>query len=165
MKTLRVGFSSHSSIFSKLIKFFTSSDVSHTYIRIPVPEYSTSVVFQASYFTVHYLTAQVFEAHADIIEEYEIEVSDEQYLLSEKFRVTEVGKPYSYTQILGFLWVLVNRKFGRKIHNPLSNGNSAYVCVEVVTNCIGLPDGECMTPEDFRCWCIDNAKLVYQKPF
>ena len=164
MKTIRIGFSSHPSPFSWLIRTFTSSKVSHTYIRLPVPEYDTSVIFQASGLAVNYTTSSVFESHSKVIEEYELDISDEQYGLSEKFRVTEVGKPYSCKQILGFLTVLAARKFGKKISNPMSDGDHAYVCVEVVSVCIGLPNGESMTPEDLRLWCLNNARLVYKKP-
>ena len=163
MKKIIVGFSYSNSLFSKLIKIFTSSKISHTYIRLPVPEYNTSVVFQASLLSVHYVTADVFKSHSTIVEEYELEVSDEQFSVGEKFRVTEVGKPYSYTQILGFLYVLMLRKFGKKVSNPLSNGDHAYVCVEVVANSIGVSNGESMTPEELRLWCKDNARLVYKK--
>jgi 3-deoxy-D-arabino-heptulosonate 7-phosphate (DAHP) synthase class II len=165
MKTIIIGFSSHSSLFSWLIRFFTSSKVSHTYIRLPVPEYNTSVIFQASGLAVNYTASDVFESHSEVIEEYELNITDEQYRLSEKFRVTEVGKPYSYKQIIGFLTVLTARKFGKNIPNPLSNGDHSYVCVEVVANSVGISNGESMTPEDLRFWCQNNAKLVYKKTF
>jgi hypothetical protein len=45
----------------------------------------------------------------------------------------------------------------------MSDGDHAYVCVEVVSECIGLPGGESMTPEDLRIWCLNNARLVYKR--
>jgi hypothetical protein len=83
MKTIRIGFSYHPNPFSWLIRFFTSSKVSHTYIRLPVPEYETSVIFQASGLAVNYTASDVFESHSKVVEEYELEISEEQYGLSE----------------------------------------------------------------------------------
>ena len=164
MKTIRVGFSTHAGAFSWLIRTVTASKVSHTYLRIPVPEYNTDMIFQASGLTVNYCADKVFSLKNQVIEEYDVDISDEQYEIGEKFRVTESGKPYSIRQIGGFLTVLAARQFlDKKISNPASNGNHSYVCVEVVAVCIGLKDGESMTPEDLRRWCKKNARLVYKK--
>lgn len=161
MKTIRVGFSTHPGAFSWLIRAVTASTVSHTYLRIPIPEHGTSMIFQASGLTVNYCATDVFDYKNTIIEEYDVEISDEQYEYGELFRVTEAGKPYSMKQIVGFLAVLSARQIlDKNIPNPLSNGNHSYVCVEVVTACLGLDDGESMTPEDLRRWCQKNAKLV-----
>jgi hypothetical protein len=164
MKTIRVGFSTHKGSFSWLIRTATASEISHTYLRIPVPQYNRDVIFQASGLVVNYTAGDVFAEHSEIIEEYEVDISDTQAALGERFRVTEVGKPYSMKQIVGFIGVIVARQvLNKKIPNPASDGNHSYVCVEVVAVCIGLEDGESMTPEDLRRWCKKNAKLVYKK--
>ena len=161
MKTVRVGFSTHPGAFSWLIRNVTASNVSHTYLRIPIPEHDTSMIFQASGLTVNYCATDVFSLKNTVVEEYDVEISDEQYELGEKFRVTEAGKPYSMRQVGGFLVVLAARQLlDKKVANPASDGHHSYVCVEVVTVCIGLEDGESMTPEDLRRWCQKNAKLV-----
>ena len=164
MKTVRVGFSTHSSSFSWLIRSVTKSQVSHTYLRIPIPEYNTDMVFQASGLTVNYCNGPLFDKKNTVIEEYDVEISDEQWAIGEKFRVTEAGKSYSMKQIVGFLTVLSARQIlDKNISNPFSNGNHSYVCVEVVAVCLGLEHGENMTPEDLRRWCEKNTKLVYKK--
>ena len=164
MKTLRVGFSTHEGSFSWLIRNSTASQISHTYIRIPIPEHNTDMIFQASGLSVNYCAKDVFEVKNHIYEEYDVEISDEQWAIGEKFRVTEAGKSYSVKQVFGFLWVLGARQLlNKKISNPFSDGDQSYVCVEVVTVCLGLLNGESMTPEDLRRWCTHNAKLVYKK--
>lgn len=163
MKTLRVGFSTHSGAFSWLIRTATSSEVSHTYLRIPVPEHSTDMIFQASGLTVNYCAKDVFEFKNNICEEYDIDVSDEQFKAAERFRITEAGKAYSMNQVYGFIAVLAARQvLDKKISNPFSDGDHSYVCVEVVAVCIGLEDAESMTPEDLRRWCEKNGRLVYK---
>jgi len=164
MKTIRVGFSTRSCALPWVIRKATASRVSHTYIRIPVPEHSTSMIFQASGLNVNYCNGELFDSHNDIIEEYDVDISDEQFLISEKFRVTESGKPYSSKQLVGFLTVLAARRIlGKHISNPSSDGNHSYICVEIVAVCLGLGNAESMTPEDLRRWCAKNARLIYSK--
>lgn len=164
MKTITVGFSKHpGSLFSKLIMFVTKSTISHTYIKLSVPEYNEFVVFQASGLTVNYTNYSVFTKKAVVIEEYEIEVDDFTFAMGEKLRVTEVGKPYSMKEIFGLLWVLFMRNLGRKITNPFRDGSNSYICVELAMICAGLSkDSENVTTEDFRRWCEKHGKLVYK---
>ena len=50
---------------------------------------------------------------------------------------------------------------GFKIKNPLRTGSHSYICVELVMTCIGLKaDSENVTQEDFRRWCVKNAKRL-----
>lgn len=151
MKTITVGFSRNKKILSKIICLLTKSDVSHTYIKIPVPEYNTNMMFQAAGLNVHYMNEDVFKAHGStIVEEIDVEVTDEQYARAEKFRVTECGKAYSVMELIGYLWVLLNHKIGRDVPNPFYDGDTAYVCVEVVTTCTGINDRGTLVPETLR---------------
>ena len=122
------------------------------------------MIFQASGLTVNYCNSETFKEKSTIVEEYEIDITDEQDLKNQIFRQTEVGKPYSVKQILGFSWVLLMRQyFKKKVKNPFSNGNFAYVCVEASANQTGkisTIDAEGMTPEDLRRWCKCNGRLI-----
>ena len=160
MKTIIVGFSTHKGAFSWLIRTATSSSISHTYIRLPVCEYNTSMIFQASGLLVNYCSDDVFSKKNQVIEEYDITLSDEQAAIGEEFRIRESGKPYAIKQIFGFIYVLGMRKFNKKVANPFSDGKQSYVCVETNSICIGLVNGESMTPEDLRRWCQKNGKLI-----
>lgn len=163
MKTILVGFSSHPGVFSSLIKYVTNSKVSHTYIRIPVPEYNDSMIFQASGLTVNYTNYSVFKKKNTVIEEYEIEVDDDTYAFAEMLRVMEAGKPYSMKEIIGLLWVLTMRGVGVRVNNPFRDGSHSYVCVELAMMCVGLErDSENVTQEDFRRWCETHGKLIYK---
>lgn len=163
MKTVIVGFSTHPGIFSTLIKFVTNSKVSHTYIRIPVPEYNDSMIFQASGLTVNYTNYNVFKEKSTVIEEYEIEIDDDTFAMAECMRVMEAGKPYGMAEIFGLLWVLAMRGFGVKVNNPFRDGSRTYVCVELIMNCVGLErDSENVTQEDFRQWCEQSGRLLYK---
>lgn len=163
MKTVIVGFSTQSGAFSSLIKFATNSKVSHSYIRIPVPEYNESMVFQASGLSVNYCNFKIFQEKSKVMEEYEIEVDEETYEYGEMLRVMEAGKPYSMKELVGLLWILVMRGFGVRAKNPFRDGSASYVCVELAMLCVGLQaDSENVTQEDFRRWCAAHGKLIYK---
>lgn len=156
MKKIIVGFSKHpGSFLSWLIRAITKSKVSHVYSRVNTG--SMELIYQASGLTVNYTAIPVFLEKNVVIEEYEIEVSDEQFDAAKKIRQSQVGKPYSVIQLIGFAWVLGCRKFGKTVKNPFGNGPHAYVCCEIIADSIGLANGESMTPEDFRRWCAENG--------
>jgi hypothetical protein len=148
-QTIIVGFSSHpGSWFSKIIQWATNSPISHTYVRIPVPEYKTSVVFQAQGMNVHYTNYDEFIKKAKVIEEIAVEVSDEQYKQAEIFRVFQCGKPYGIMEIIGFCWVILGHKLGKHWPNPFNDGTDSYVCSSVVCRQIGLVDDATISPAD-----------------
>lgn len=164
MKSIIVGFSSHKGIFSWLIRAISRSKVSHTYLRVPVPEYADNMVFQASGLQVNYCNYDVFQQKSEVIEEYEILVDDATYEYAELFRITEAGKPYSLLTVIGFLWILSMNGIKIKAENPFADGQKSYICVEVVANCLGLINiGEKTTPEDLRLWCAKYGKLIFKK--
>lgn len=163
MEKIIIGFSSNQAPFSRLIRWATNSHISHVYIRIPVKEFGTDIIFQASKFSVHYEHYPRFLAYQEHIEEYEIDLTPEQARLGEWFRITEAGKPYSWAQILGFGWVLLNRKFNRRVTNPLSNKEVGYICVEAAGRCI-FPkedlDLETLTPEDILQYVKKEGRQI-----
>jgi len=157
MKNITVGFSYHpGSPLSWLIRVITKSKVSHVFAVVVVA--GDPLVYQASGLNVNYTALPVFLEKNKVVEQYNIEISEEQYAKARKIRVSQVGKPYSLMQLVGFLWVLGMRKFGRKVRNPLSDGKQSYVCVEIIADMIDVADGEAMTPEDFRRYCKEHAR-------
>lgn len=149
MPTIIVGFSHRpKNIISSAIGFFTNSKISHTYVRLPVPEYNTSVVFQAAGSNVHYMNIDHFKIKNEILYEFQVEVTPEQFIAAEKFRVFECGKPYGAMELVGFMAIVIASKFGLKIKNPFNDGTRSYVCSSVVCRQIGLPDDATISPQD-----------------
>ena len=147
MAKIVIGFSTSSQIKSKLIRFITDAPMSHAYIKIFDPERNTNVVFHADGDDVHYMTYNNFLSENKVIEEIEIEISDEQAKVAECIRVTEIGKPYSNMKLFGFIWMRFLLLFNIKIGNPFDN-NSSRICVEIVSDSIGIRDETTMTPVD-----------------
>jgi len=144
MKTVTVGFSHSTNAFSRLIMWMTNSTISHTYIRL-----SDTIVYQASGLSVNETTYEDFLSYETVVKEMQVSISDEQFVKGEAFRLASLGKPYSLKEILGFALVLLMKRFGKKVANPLKDGDHAYVCVKLVATYIGADDsGENMSPED-----------------
>jgi hypothetical protein len=160
MKKIIVGFSHRpGNIVSSTICLLTGGDVSHTYIKIPVPEFNTSVIFGASGSNIHYDNETEFLKKNKVVAEIEVEVSDEQMVVAERFRVFECGKPYSLLELIGYAWVLLGRAFKKSWKNPFRDGNKSFVCVEAVTSCIGIKDEGTITPKD-----LYDALMSKNKP-
>jgi len=161
MKTIRVGFSYRkNNLFSSIIKEVTASKVSHVYIRVP-NKLGDDLIFQASGLQVNLCSLSVFLEKEVVLEEYDIEVSGKQYTYFRKFIVSSLGKPYGLAEIFGFLFIIIAKKFGKTINNPFSQGDKAYICVQLAMDCIGLTDNDDKwNPEEFRRWCEKNAKVV-----
>lgn len=160
--SLIIGFSqAPTKWFSKLIRWVTKSQVSHAFIVIQ--ENNKTVIYQASGLAVNYQNINTFLSIEQPIEFYQFELTEAQDVRNKLFRITTVGKPYSWQEIIGFLWVLLARKLGKIVRNPLSGGHTAYVCSDIAA--AHLPadpeplDGS-MTPEDLRLWCSKNGKQV-----
>jgi hypothetical protein len=147
MKTLIVGFSYANTFLSKLIKYCTKSKISHCYLRIPIPEYSESVVFHAQLFNTHYQNYAHFTKNSTVVEEITVNLNEDQHRTAELVRILDCGKPYGYGELIGYIWVLIGRKFGKKWKNPLSKSDT-YVCVEVVCKSLGMTNYSSLTPQD-----------------
>ena len=143
-----VGFSQGNTVFAKLISYFTRSNISHTYIRIPFEgNPALSVVFHASKFNVHYLNYDMFlKTQKKIVAEWEIELTEEQWLHAQSIRFLEAGKPYGWMQILGYIWVIYKKS---KL-NPLNDGNKSHVCVELTAKLMGIKDAETLLPYELE---------------
>lgn len=159
MKTIRVGFSRGGSPYSWIIRLLTWSRISHTYQRVDATP-GEQMIFQASGFKVNYENSKIFDEHSEVVEEYDVHVTEEQAAGAELIRVQECGKPYGMLQVVGYVWVILWRAFKVAAKNPLADGKHSHVCVELTARQIGLSGAESMTPEDLRRWCEANAHRV-----
>jgi hypothetical protein len=156
-----VGFSHANNLFSKLIMWLTNSAISHCYVRLP-----NDIVFQASGLTVNEQAYEYFITYETVLREVQVELTDEQFAAAEKFRLESLGKPYSMAELIGFIPILLLRKVGIKLKNPLSDGSKAYVCVKLVAQYIGVNDkAENMYPQDLSDFIdLHFLKKPYKAP-
>lgn len=133
MNSIVVGFSTPKSWlepFSWLIRLLTWAPMSHAYIRY-YDGYSQSwVIFQASGLKVNLVGQTMFDSAETVVAEFEIPVSDATKQKVVQNAIGKLGAPYGVLQIVGFVWVLFMRIFGKKVSNPLYSANS-FFCSEL----------------------------------
>ena len=150
---MKIGFSTSSHLFSKLIRILTKSKASHAYFRFGID--NEEVVCHANGTGVNFDYYKTFIKKNSVVKEYELLLTQENEKKVIAYVISQLDKPYDKLAVVGFAWVLINKAFGRKIKNPIRN-KSAYFCSELtlealkIVNFKGLDslDRETTTPED-----------------
>lgn len=131
MRTIYVGFSQPRcpKIGSELIKLWTRSPYSHTYIRFISERMDMSNVYHAAHGMVHFRSYDNFLRDNIAMAEYKIELTDEEYLKLLKQCMELAGEGYGYLELLGIVIVDVanNINIPLKIHD-----GRGYICSELV---------------------------------
>ena len=129
-----VGFSTKKSLTSQIIKRVEGSEFSHVYLKFFIPEYDEWLIYHADNTMIHLLREERFLAKGSrIIEEYELEIPDEEFVDFAKSALKKSGIPYGFTQIMGMFAVrLMKLWFNVKIKNPLADGRKAQICSELI---------------------------------
>ena len=151
MRTIKVGFSKSKKKFavgSWLIQIWENTPFSHVYLRIgggTFPE----VIYQASNSMVNFMGLEAFNKYHEVVEEFEVELTAEEYknLLTKCMALA--GLRYECKQLVGLVIVRLFDIFGKQIKNPLSG--SGYVCSELVGEMLNFDLGkpkENITPKD-----------------
>lgn len=163
MKKIRVGFSQCNSIYSKTIRSLTGSEISHCYFikDVEVAGQKDVAVYHADGTNVHQLDYDAFKAKNKVIDEIELEVTEGHYEEGERLLYEALGKPYSYKEILGFGWILINKAFGRTTTNPLGDGDKGFFCSALVARYLGYPSAQAerMSPVDVYTACQTRAAM------
>lgn len=131
---ITIGFSKHKGFapLSWLIMLCEGTKFSHAYIKVRSKSLNRDLIYQATGSGVHFIGLSLFEQSAQVIEEYQIDISPEKQTKLLQWCVDNAGKPYGKLQIIGIGLIRLLKPFGIKIKNPFSNGNAAYVCCELV---------------------------------
>lgn len=141
-----IGFSTHSGIFSKLIRSFTNSEISHAFLLLD--DKIGQVVVQAAGLKVHATCYDKFREENFNIKLYPVDIP--LYKINWLFRQT--GKKYGMLELLGYLIILLGRKVGLKLPNMFGDGYKTFVCSELIANLFEL-DAETITPQDLLEYC------------
>lgn len=116
MKKIRIGLSTTEKLLSKIIKFIQGTKFSHSYVQFEAVEFETILIYESKGLNSNIINKKHFDGI--IVEEYELELSDEMHAEMVKFILEEVGTSYAWKQLFGFLVVKLARVFGLKIRNP-----------------------------------------------
>lgn len=126
---LTITFFSSSSIISKIIGWLIGGNVSHC--AIGFEKDNIKYFLHAAWGGVQITPRDEFLKEDYIVSEFEILINmQDEVILAEK----SVGEPYDTIGLLGYIPVLLAKKFGIGIHNPLAS-KCAVVCSEFVVEC------------------------------
>lgn len=134
MPSISIGFSRPRTWkpFAWIIMKGYGTDYSHVYIKFRSEKYDRQMIYQASASMVNFMGESVFYKNSQVVESYEVEISDAARSAMILFAIDNAGKPYSMKNVLGLAAVRVAEIFGFKIKNPLSDGRETFVCSELV---------------------------------
>lgn len=118
--------------FAWAIRKWEGTEYSHVYIRIPSKFLETDVIYQASGMAVNFMSIETFLGHAEIVKEYEFEISDFTHKALLKSAIQNLGKPYSVKGIAGIVTARLCQILDIKLSsNPFTDGRAAYICCEL----------------------------------
>jgi len=142
MKIVKIGFSKPTykakpfPIFSWLIRLFEGTPYSHVYIEFSSKYLNRDLVYEAAGLCVHFAGGKLFHTQVHVIREFKIQVSDAAYKRALQFAIDNTEKPYGVIQVLGLAYVVVMRRLGKRVKNPLGDGKASYVCSEIVARMV-----------------------------
>jgi len=130
-----IGFSkpkSKTAIFGNGIRAVLGTDFSHVYVKFKSDKFNRVLIYQASGFAVNFMEeSRMLKDHA-VVAEFELTVSEATYVKTMQFAIDNAGVPYGIAQIFGILYVKALALASIRAKNPFANGDSNFVCSELV---------------------------------
>lgn len=136
MKTITVGFSKPKkmNLFAAAIIFLFRTKFDHVYIKFHSESYEKDLIYQASKMIINFMGTNVFNSENDVIEEFEVSISDENLKSMIQFAIDNAGKSYSVREAIGLGVVRVIKNiYGITVNNPFKDGTNKYVCSVLVS--------------------------------
>ena len=133
-----VGFSKPKSkwkIFSAIIRFFQKTPYSHSYIKMQSDNLGLTYIYQANGSGLNFCNLEIFNKKNIVIKEFifdESKIDREIYKKVFIYCMANAGKSYSFKQILYIFKSIIMRFFGCKCDKKKINGDSGYICSELV---------------------------------
>lgn len=130
---ITIGFSTHKGFapLSWLIMAAEHTNFSHAYVKVRSESLDRDIIYQATGAGVHFIGTTMFSQTAEVIEEYEVEIGEEDRVRFLQWAIDNAGKPYGRLQLVGLGLMRLAKLFGFNIKNPFANGSTAYVCCEL----------------------------------
>lgn len=141
--------------FAWLIMVAYGIPFSHTYVKIYSDKYKRFLIYQASSTMVNFMNMETFNEEAEIIQEFEFNMSDMTKTAVMGYAIDNCGKPYGVMEIFGICYVRICYWLGITVTNPLGDGSKTLVCSELVSDILReffsatlTKDPDDMTPRD-----------------
>lgn len=159
MKQISIIFSTHTkfNVFSSLIKWALKTPFSHCAVKMVDGDTGQVVYYQASGLAVNCVCEAEFLSVETVVYQKDVQVSDAAYVAGKTFAITQLGKPYSISAILGFAWQLIQAARGIKISNPEANNGSQWVCSQLAAGYIEACDNITLDVSDMTPKALYDA--------
>lgn len=147
MTNIIIGFSKPKkfSLHGFIIEKIDNSQFDHTYLRFNLDQIERNVVFQSIAVGVQLVSESEFEGLCTPVEEYQLQISEQQFLTMLQFCFDKAGKPYGLLDVVGLGISKILYKLGLKKKNPFFEGDATYFCSQLVAQCLDNID-----PTDFQ---------------
>lgn len=154
MKNVVIGFSKPRKWkpFSWIIMAGFNIPYSHTYIRLYASSYDRQLVYQASSTMVNFMNVETFNEEAEVIREFDVQLSDDSYTEMMRFAIDNCGKSYGVKDCFGLAYVRLMELLGKSVQNPFADGNKTYVCSELIAEVLRDYAGQSLAknPDDMN---------------
>lgn len=127
MRKIIIGASKNCKIGSRLIQWWIGAPYSHVYARWYLSDQDREIVYQASHGMVHFKEFNNFKKENEIVKEFVIDVTCEQFKAFSQRCVDLAGQPYSIAELIQ---ILASDITNGKIHAEDQHG---YICSELMT--------------------------------
>lgn len=142
MKSIIIGFS-HPKSFSLhawIIEKLDSAPFDHAYLRFNSATLNRDIIYQSNWRGVEFIGAILWSTTTTPVQEFSIQVSDDNYTKMMQFCIDNAGISYSYLGVLGEGIRELAAKFGWNINNPFNQSQTAEFCSQITTNCLNIVD-------------------------
>ena len=128
---ITIGFSKPKTFFkpfSWAIRLVQWTEYSHVYVKWTSKSTGIDLIYQASGTSVNFMAKRIFDTHAVVVKEFELDITDETFNKLLRYCLNNAGVDYGFKSVFGIALV----KLGICKKNPYTDGDSSYVCSELV---------------------------------
>ena len=138
MKSITIGFSKPQvfKFYAWLIMKCDRATFDHAYLKFHSDSLDRDIIYQAVGKGVQFIGKLQFEKHSKAIEEYRLNIEENNYTTMMRFCVDNAGISYGFKEVLGLALVKLCAKFGKHIANPFNQGAKEEFCSEIVSRCL-----------------------------
>lgn len=149
-------------IYANLIRIIYKTEYSHVYVRFYASKYDRWLVYESVGKGTRFVEYNNWQNHAQVIDEFIVDVTDEQKKIIITSCIDNLGKDYGILQAIGIgLKKLVKKWFNVKVNNPFPDP-SKEICSDAVSVFINALSGhkvinsEEVSPSDIYEFLVDN---------
>lgn len=141
---IKIGFSTTDKLLSRIIRWFTRSSVSHTWLLFEME--GIPMVLEATFEGVRLIPYETFQKKVTVVDVVPLPYSMD----SVKFLLMDLGLSYDVGGLLGNFFVQIGRMLKMRWRNPWNNSKAMF-CSELLSGWLklqGYPGTEDMVPAE-----------------